>query len=157
VLALSAILWRRRRQAPAGLTCWVLYLVLIAPVCGLAQAGPHFAADRYSYLACLPLAGLFGGLLALPPTSGGRRGAAGIAVLALAGLGALTVRQCGYWRNSIALWDRAIAVEPDVYFSLQNRGSAKMEAQDLAGALADYDRAIELNPRYPNSWYGRGI
>ncbi|HLY07795.1 MAG TPA: tetratricopeptide repeat protein, partial [Planctomycetota bacterium] len=157
IFALSAILWSRRRHFPGAAVAWASYLVLIAPVSGFAQAGPHFAADRYSYLACLPFAALFAGALSLPTGAKARRAAAAVAVLSIALLGALTVRQCGYWRDSVALWDRAIAIEPDVYFSLQNRGSAKMDLPDVPGALADFDRAITLNPRYPNSWYGRGI
>jgi tetratricopeptide (TPR) repeat protein len=157
ILAITVFLLSRRRRYPAAAVAWASFLLLIAPVSGFAQAGPHFAADRYTYLACLPFAALFAGALALGAGSGARRAVATAAVLALAGLGGLTVRQCGIWRTSITLWDRAIWIEPDVYFSLRNRGSAKLDRLDWAGALADFDRAVELNPRYPNSWYGRGV
>jgi len=157
VLAVTALVLVRRRQFPAAAVVWVSFLLLIGPVSGFAQAGPHFAADRYTYLACLPFAALFAGVLSLPPAGTARRAAAAAAASVLVGFAALTVRQCGYWRNSIALWDRALSIEPDVYFSLQNRGSAKSDLLDWPGALADFDRSIALNPSYPNSWYGRGI
>ena len=157
VLAVTAFVLLRRRQLPGPAVVWAAFLLLIAPVSGFVQAGPHFAADRYTYLACLPFAALFAGILGLPPGGTARRAAAAAAACVLVGFAALTVRQCGYWRNSIALWDRALSIEPDVYFSLQNRASAKSDLFDWPGALADFDRAIDLNPKYPNSWYGRGI
>jgi len=157
VLAATAFVLVRRRQFPAAAVAWFSFLLLIGPVSGFAQAGPHFAADRYTYLACLPFAALFSGVLSIPPGGAARRAAAAAAACVLAGFAALTVRQCGYWRNSIALWDRAISIEPGVYFSLQNRGSARMEAQDWTGALSDFSQAVDLNPGYPNSWYGRGV
>jgi tetratricopeptide (TPR) repeat protein len=156
VIFVTVFLWRRRRQVPGAAAAWALYLLLIAPVSGVVQAGPHAVADRYTYLAGLPFAGLFAALPALPSSPGLRRGAGMVAGLALAVLAGLTVRQCGYWRDSLALWDRALSVEPDVYFSLHNRGTARMEVQDWPGARADFDRAIALNPAYPNTWYDRG-
>jgi tetratricopeptide (TPR) repeat protein len=156
VLGLSVLLWRRRRDAPAAAAAWAAYLVLIGPVSGFAQAGPHAVADRYSYLACLPFAGLFAAAPAFPSSPAARRAAGALAAVALALLAGLTVRQCGYWHDSVALWDRAISIEPDVYFSLHNRGTARLAIQDSTGALADFDRAITLNPRYPNPWYNRG-
>jgi len=156
VLGLSVLLWRRRREAPAAAAAWASYLVLIGPVSGLAQAGPHAVADRYSYLACLPFAGLFAAVPTLPSAPAARRAAAALAAVALVLLAGLTIRQCACWHDSVALWERAISIEPDVYFSVHNRGTARMALQDWAGALADFDRAIALNPRYPNPWYDRG-
>src|SRR5436190_612180 len=67
VLSVTALAFVRRRTAPAAGIAWASYLILIAPVSGIFQAGPHFAADRYTYFACLPFAALFAAaLLALP-------------------------------------------------------------------------------------------
>jgi tetratricopeptide (TPR) repeat protein len=157
VLMVTLFLLIRWRRFPEASIAWVSYLVLIAPVCGIIQAGPHAVADRYSYLACLPFAALASGALAFATGAAARRATAAAAILVLVGLAALTIRQCGYWKDSIALWDRALAIEPDVYFSLQNRGSARMERLDWEGALSDFNRAIELHPSYAPSWYGRGV
>ncbi|MGH7872246.1 MAG: hypothetical protein ACREQO_08510, partial [Candidatus Binatia bacterium] len=51
-LIISVTLILLRRRWPAGVACWIYYLVLLAPVLGIAQSGPQFVADRYSYLAC---------------------------------------------------------------------------------------------------------
>jgi hypothetical protein len=42
----------------------VAYAVAVFPQAGLFQNGPQLVANRYSYLACLPLALLAGGLIA---------------------------------------------------------------------------------------------
>jgi len=55
-----------RRRWPAGLAVAIAYALTLAPVSGIAQAGPQLVADRYSYLSTLGLALLLGGgLIAL--------------------------------------------------------------------------------------------
>src|SRR5437870_4074651 len=50
-----------RNRWPAALACWVYYIVMLAPVVGIAQSGPQLVADRYSYLSCLSWDVLIGG------------------------------------------------------------------------------------------------
>lgn len=156
VLGTTALVLIRRRQIPAATVAWLAFGLLIAPVSGFAQAGPHFAADRYTYLACLPFAALLSVVLLLPRPPL-RRAAGAVAGALLAGLAVLTLLQCRVWSNSITLWNRAIELDPDVYFTLQNRAGAKQELQDWTGAIADLDRSLELNPSYPKTWYTRGV
>ena len=54
VAAVTALLIRFRRSSPGLLAAWGAFAVLLGPVIGPIQAGPHFAADRYTYLAALP-------------------------------------------------------------------------------------------------------
>ena len=42
-------------------------------------------------------------------------------------------------------------------YALVCRGSAKDEARDFDGAVADYDEAIALAPDDPSAWFMRGI
>ena len=60
VVAMSLVSFMLRRRWPALLACWVYYLVVVAPVLGVAQSGPQLVADRYSYLSCLSWALLAG-------------------------------------------------------------------------------------------------
>jgi tetratricopeptide (TPR) repeat protein len=143
----------RRREAPWATAVWVAYGLLIAPVCGLVQAGPHFAADRYTYLACLPFAALAAGALTL---SLPRLPLAVASTLLLAGLAGLTLKQSLIWRNSTALWSAAIRIDPDVYYTWYHRGRAKAASGDLEGAIADFTRAIDLRSGFPDPWRERG-
>src|SRR5258706_13214522 len=59
LMALLIILIRRRW--PWAAACWAYYVIVLAPVLGVAQSGPQLVADRYSYLSCLSWAALLGG------------------------------------------------------------------------------------------------
>jgi len=155
LVAITALVLIRRKQAPALAVAWLAFGLLIAPVSGLKQAGPHAVADRYTYLACLPFAALFAAAIALPRDPKLRNGVVLMAAVLLSMLAAISVRQCAYWKDSVAIWDRAIAIEPDVYFSWQKRGAAKVERSQWKEAEADFNRAVELNPRFPDSYSGR--
>jgi tetratricopeptide (TPR) repeat protein len=157
MVGVSILVFLRHKQAPAVAVAWFSFGALAAPFAGLAQVGPHFASDRNSYLLALPLAALFAAGLALPQDPRIRRGAGIAAVAVLAALAALSVRQCSVWRDSLALWDRAIEIEPDVYYTWQKRGTAKSDLGRWGDAKSDFDRALSLNPRFPDSWSGRGL
>src|SRR5262249_35810124 len=73
-VTLSAIaVWQWRRR-PWLAVVWFSYLALLAPVSGLAQAGPQIAADRYSYLPGMVLAIALGGLVLAAGTQLAERG-----------------------------------------------------------------------------------
>jgi tetratricopeptide (TPR) repeat protein len=38
-----------------------------------------------------------------------------------------------------------------------NRGIGKQAKGDLDGAIADYNRALELNPKYATAWQNRSV
>src|SRR6185295_17591947 len=106
VVGLAAGLVALRRRWPAGLAAFVAYVVLLLPVLGIAQAGPHIAADRYTYLATMSWAALAGGVvfavLTRMPRDVGRVAIMGGAVVVAVGLGVLTVRQGPIWHDSLA-------------------------------------------------------
>ncbi len=42
----------------------------------------------------------------------------------------------------------------EVYF---NRGNAKSDIQDFVGAIAEYTKAIEMNPELVEAFHNRGL
>jgi tetratricopeptide (TPR) repeat protein len=147
-LAALALLWRFRRRRPELAVAAGAYLALIAPVAGVLQAGPHFAADRYTYLACLPFAVLFGGwAAALAPRS--RMGVACGTAALLSALAVLGWRQSHVWLDSLALWDHAIRVGTSSPFPYVSRATARADRGDLDGAVADFDAAAKLDAKEP--------
>jgi tetratricopeptide (TPR) repeat protein len=152
-LITAAVLLFRRRW-PAGTVAWVSYVVLLLPVLGLFHSGPQMAADRYTYLASLPLALLAGGGVAwcgqawragrLPPTIG--RPVAPAALVFLLGLGTLSVWQTGVWRDSVSLWRHAAWADPDSDIPIFYLGWALRDAGRLAGARDHFVRALARVP-----------
>jgi tetratricopeptide (TPR) repeat protein len=47
--------------------------------------------------------------------------------------------------------------DPQVAEAYYNRGVARMQLNQLEGALADFDKAIEINPKDPDAWNNRGL
>src|SRR4029077_14742475 len=56
LVVLTALAWRIRRTHPYVLVGWLWYVVTVAPVIGLMQAGEQARADRFMYV---PIVGLF--------------------------------------------------------------------------------------------------
>jgi tetratricopeptide (TPR) repeat protein len=156
LLATAVAAWLLRRRLPALGVALLAYAVLVAPVLGFLQSGLQKVADRYAYLAALPLALLLaGGLAALArrrPRAG--RAALGACALLLAPLFVATWRQTEVWRDSVTLYERAVAVEPDNYLARMNLATALREAGDAQRALEHTRASIELEPG-PRNVYAR--
>jgi tetratricopeptide (TPR) repeat protein len=163
VLAATGLLLRVRRGLPWALASWLLFGVIALPVLGLAQAGPQIAADRYSYLACLPFAALFALLWhwvmvrALAPPISLRWPLIALAFLGclVCLLGPLTWRQSQVWRSSRTLWDHAVRLDAGNHIALENRGTSRQEIGDLKGAITDYTRALAIRPSYTSALRNR--
>jgi tetratricopeptide (TPR) repeat protein len=161
----SAVCWLAVRQWPRDRllgVSWLAYLVMLLPVCGLVHIGGHIAADRYTYVplaAPLLLLGIRAATFLNERGTGVRWAAVSLLCAYMVFIGVQTRRQITVWEDSISLWDHAIALYPDsdalLYYS---RGMAhENERGDDARALADYTRAIELNPNHYDALVARGI
>ncbi|MEZ5331006.1 MAG: tetratricopeptide repeat protein [Thermoanaerobaculia bacterium] len=153
--------WRARKRAPYLLVGWGWYLVTLAPMSGLLQAGSQARADRYTYL---PLVGLFlalvWGLADLATRLGRRRLATGLAAavlaVSLAACALVTRRQLGWWRDSVTLWTRALAVTADNPRAHLNLAEGLRALGRREEALAHYRRALELEAGQADVWAALG-
>jgi Flp pilus assembly protein TadD len=125
-----------RKLAPALGVCWITYLLILAPISGLLLSGQQIAADRYSYLSCLPWAILAGAFLATL----NRRRLWILSAGALALLAVLTRRQTEVWRNDISLWTHAERIAPGCLVET-NLATALMVEGDREDALTHYGHA----------------
>ncbi len=141
------------------------YALTISPVLGLAQSGQQLAADRYTYLACLPL--LLGGAAFLfqRAVAWEARFPAWRRLLVLATalptgavaatLGWLTYQQSKIWRDEIALWQHAIAIDPENPVAHNNLGLALEDRRRWDQAFEHYGTAVRLSPGYAAALYNR--
>ncbi len=119
VITTTVVVWLLRRRHRVLLIAWAAYIIVLSPLLGLAQSGPQVAADRYSYLACMPWMIILGAVAARLWDSGlGRRTVRRIAlttVLAMVSvtLMALTRDQTRIWADSYTLWSTVIDRAPD--------------------------------------------
>lgn len=163
ISALVVWLGRARRYLVVG---WLWYLITLVPVIGLVQVGGQAMADRYSYL---PLVGIFIMLAwGLPDfVENGVRSIAlrraldiALALLAVAVLGILTVlawRQAGYWKNTITVFSRAIAVTENNSLAHNNLANALAGSGKLTESVYHYAKAIEIRPDYYAAYNNIGV
>lgn len=146
-----------RRRWPAGLVALLCYAITVAPVLGVAQSGVQIAADRYSYLACLPFPLLLGaGFGRFAPASTAGRVARVLALAVVATLGVLTWRQTFVWRDSLSFWNHVLALAPEHWYGHHMRGIYFYETGETERALADFDAALRSNPDRAQTYVSRG-
>jgi tetratricopeptide (TPR) repeat protein len=153
VIVMTALAIATRHRWPALGAAWSAYVVTVLPVSGVLHNGPQLAADRYTYLACLPWALLLGALVArgAPDWHAGpdarRRAVAlgGALVGVLGGLGVLTWNQTQIWRDTEALWSHTVSVAPSAR-ALASLADLRLANGDVADAIKLAQRAVDLEP-----------
>lgn len=153
LLSISVAAWRWRSRAPAVLVGWISYLALLAPAVGLVPSGLQATADRYTYLPGIVVA--LGAVAAVdtltrragPARAVGRAWPVAALVVAIAcAAGARSL--LGHWHDSIALWTRAVAVDPRNDFAHYNLAVALAAAGQTEAAAGHYRAALDINPAH---------
>ncbi len=146
VVAAGALVLLRRR-VPGLVAAAMAYVIVLAPVVGIAQNGPQVVADRYSYVSCMGWAIVAAGaVLALGARQRLRAAVVVIAAVVVAGLGALTWRQCLVWRSTASLWTYAAARAPESSIAQNGYGYVLLEAGRVAEAIPVLRRAVQIQP-----------
>ncbi len=149
-ITIAALLLRRRW--PWLFAAWAAYIVMLLPVVGIAHNGPQIAADRYTYLPCLPWALLLGGLVSVLWSR-----AWSIPVVAAVGcLAWLTVGQIRVWRDAETLWTYALVTAPSA-IAHSSLGVALDERGRPEEAITHFRQALRVNPRLAHAENNWGI
>lgn len=154
IVGLTAAAIGFRRRCPGLLAAWLFFLITLAPVSGLAQAGFQIAADRYTYLPMLGFAILAGGLAR--GALGDRRPGPKLMLGGVVGfLAVMTFRQVSFWADDYAVWRRAVSVSTPFARSphaLANFSALSAARGDLPAALAAAEEATRLRPSDSLYW-----
>jgi protein O-mannosyl-transferase len=160
VAAITAglVLWRKKR--PALLVGWFWYLGMLFPVIGIIQISADAArADRYTYLPGIGLALAL--TWAVADGSAGwknRKLILGGSMLAVVGaLGICGHRQTSYWKDSATLWRHVLACTSGNSLANNNLGVALAAKGDLAAAIVQYQKALEIKPDYSEALNNLGV
>lgn len=134
------------RRRPYLLAAFAIYGIVLSPVLGFTQSGPQLVADRYTYLACIPLA------ILVAAAVWNRRAARFplfASVLLLLFLATLTWRQCAVWRDSKSLWQHAIALDPRSCNAQNNLGILLVQEKRYREALPLFQSCVDRRPDNP--------
>jgi protein O-mannosyl-transferase len=137
------------------LSAWGYYVVTLIPVLGIVQVGNQAMADRYTYLPSIGpflITGLCAAGIAEKARFFSRKPFLGMiaplvaAIVVFFSLAASTVQQIGVWKNGFVLWDHVIAKGFESATAYNNRGLSMDEMGQRDKAIADFSRAISMEP-----------
>jgi tetratricopeptide (TPR) repeat protein len=143
-----------RRTMPYWLTGWLWFVVMLVPVIGLVQVGGQAMADRYTYLPSIGI----DILVCWAVCHLTRRWRWQRPLLAVAALAALaeclvaTRSQLSCWKDTGALFQRALAVDPDNRVARVNYGGWLRDQGQLEQALLQCQQAVRVDPGYAEGY-----
>ena len=153
VLGLTGLLIWKRREWPLALALWICHLALLIPALGLTEH-PHYASDRYSYVAGI----LWAALIAAGCVSYGRRHRAmpvlgAVSVVALA-LCVLSIGQIRIWQDTPTLFKYMIGElgnDPYREYIQMRLGVWYVNQNQPDEAIKQFEAMVEANPSSVNA------
>ncbi|WP_375445088.1 tetratricopeptide repeat protein [uncultured Fibrella sp.] len=158
VAVVSSLVWLYRRSALwfFGLAFFIVNLVLTLQL--IKAVGSAAYADRYTYIAYIGL--FFAIAMTIDSlyqrtqpgafsTYGRTWKQAGLAIAAVFSVAFawLTVQRTAIWKNSETLWTDVLKTQPFSATAYSNRALFYEQANRLEEALADYDAAVQADPK----------
>ena len=137
---------------------WLWYLGTLLPVIGMVQVGNQAMADRYTYLSSI---GIFI-IVAWAAAKLMKKYRFSKIVFAVSFAAILVIlvvctrAQVKYWKNSLTLYEHALAVTKNNYIMHNNYAKVLVENGQDAEAVNHFKSALEINPRYFRAHNGLG-
>jgi len=143
--------WRERGTRPWLLVGWLWFVGTLVPVIGIIQGGQQALADRYSYV---PHIGFFvmlawAGAEVVAKWPAFKRPVVIAAAMSAAICLAATSWQLKFWKDSLALFTRAVQVTTDNHVARNNLADALAAKGRHDEALTHYREALRLRPANP--------
>jgi protein O-mannosyl-transferase len=166
IIGITAVCIVFVKKQKLWLAVWGFYIVTLIPVLGILQVGGQSMADRYMYLPSLGpflVIGLIAAwtvdkMVAVKRLKTLKIILSSAVVFLFIGISFLTYKQIDIWKSSIEFWNYVIKKEPDrIFFAYNNRGLALGMQGRFQEAIADFDKAIILDPYYSVAYDNRGM
>jgi protein O-mannosyl-transferase len=159
IIVISIAVIAVMKRLPYLFVGWLWYAITILPVIGIMQVIDFSMADRYTYLPSIGIAIMLAwGIPLVFPCEDMRKKIlfpAGIAFLTV--LAVLTWQQCGYWKNSIELFNHALQVTKNNDIAHNNLASFLLEEGKIGEAIEHYNEAIRIKSDDAYTYYNRGL
>jgi len=160
VLGLAVVVWLGRKARPVSFGV-AFFFINIALVLQLVSVGAALMSERYTYVPYIGLILALAWWLDEPKGSPRARlnpVIAGFFVLATPFFFAQTWNRCHVFHDPLTFWNDALAKYPGkVVDGYYNRGNWYGKIGQQEAALADYNRALDLNAGIPRIWYNKGL
>jgi len=159
LLLISAVVILYIRKLPFLFVGWFWYLGTLVPVIGLVQGGAQAMAGRYIYFPSIGIAIIltWGIVYLLPKEKLRKIILIPAAVILLSVLTFLTWQQCGYWKNSVSLFNHALQVTKNNYLAHYNLGYALKDQGKTEEALSEFREAVRIRPSFAAAHNSIGI
>ncbi len=154
-ITLAVILFLKRHAFPDAFAAFLIILICILPVLGFIpfEYQKHATvADRYMYMSFIGVALLIAPLEKYIRDSTFLKVLAGTSLLVLT---ILTIKQMTTWKNEFTVWDHTLSYYDNSSKVYYNRGVEYSIKGDFGKALADYSRALELDPTNVDALFNR--
>ncbi|MGB5218038.1 MAG: tetratricopeptide repeat protein [Smithella sp.] len=138
------------KKMPFLFVGWFWYLGTLIPVLGLIQVASQAMADRYTYLPSVGIAVMLSwGVESFLLRNDIRKKVllpAALAILLILSL--ITWKQCGYWKNSITLFQHALQVTDNNYMAHGGLAIALLNENRSTEAIEHLNQALRIKAIY---------
>jgi tetratricopeptide (TPR) repeat protein len=160
IIIISYVVIKSVKHLPCLLVGWLWYIITVLPVLGIVkQIGDFARADRFTYLPSIGLTIMLvwgsSSLLSKATIRNKILFPAGITILLM--MATLSWKQCGYWKNSVVLFNHALSVTKNNSLAHNDLGLALYEKGKIEEAIVHYNEALRITPRYPFAYNNRGV
>jgi len=157
-LGMSALAFVWRRQRPWLLTGWLWYVGTLAPVIGLIPLGGESICTRFTYIPMMGALLLFVWGIDELTRSWRRRAAVITALVALAAALCVirTRAETAYWKDSVTLYNHAIAVTTN-NFMAHYCLACVLSQTDPEQTLVEYQKSVDIYPDYATAQRELGV
>lgn len=150
-------LFRKHFAIRFSLFAFRFFLLTLLPALAISDRGLGvFVPDRYTYLPVLGIIiGAVGIIHSISKLRYSKPAIYIIMTVTIVAFGHLSHTYCNVWRTSETLWTRVIEQYPEEASGWNGRGKHYKDLGMGDRAMADFNRAVQVNPKFYWAYYNR--